>query len=459
MFRKKAIDEWALDYWLLQRYAKLCFRIYYRKIEIVNFRKIPRHKPVILAPNHQNALMDAMTLVCNMPFQSVFMARADIFKGKRLTNFLTFMNIMPIYRIRDGIENVKRNDEVFAKTTAVLNNARNPLVLFPEGNHGDRRRLRPLVKGLFRIALLAQEESGIIPAVKIVPIGIDYGHYEHFRDTLFVNIGEPIDVSDFHEEYRANPVNAINHLKEVFAEALGKLIINIRTEEYYALYMHLRDIFNEEMRKVLEIKTEKLTAKFEADKAMIDHLDRALESHPEKIRQLNNLVLPYMADLQKNRLRDWVLSKGSFSVTALVLSALLKLFLAPVFLFGFINNILPYWFSASRVRKIEDRQFHSSFKYVIGMLMFPLWYLVIAGILAILSQPAWFIILYIFLLPLAGLAAFHYYIGLRKLIAQIRYTFRKDSPGLVKLLNTRKRIISVMHDIIGVTVTTHENPR
>ena len=87
MFKKKAIDEWALDYWLLQQYAKLCIRIFYRRIEVINKHNIPVNQPVILAPNHQNALMDAMILVCNTPLQNVFLARADIFKGRLLIRF------------------------------------------------------------------------------------------------------------------------------------------------------------------------------------------------------------------------------------------------------------------------------------------------------------------------------------------------------------------------------------
>ena len=124
---------------------------------------------------------------------------------------------MPIFRIRDGIENVKKNDEVFEKTVQVLHNCNNPLGLFAEGNHGDKRRLRPLVKGLFRIAFLAQEHFGDKPGVKIVPVGIDYGHYQHFRTTLFVNMGDPIEVSQFYDDYAENPVTAINRLKDAFA--------------------------------------------------------------------------------------------------------------------------------------------------------------------------------------------------------------------------------------------------
>lgn len=449
MSRKKAIDEWALDYWLLQRYAKLCFRIYFRKIEVICTNKIPLKQPVILAPNHQNALIDAMVLVCNLPFQIVFLARADIFKGKRLVKFLTFTNIMPIFRIRDGIENVKKNDAVFAKTVQVLHNSHNPLGLFAEGNHGDKRRIRPLVKGLFRIAFLAQEPFGDKPGVKIVPIGFDYGHYQHFRTTLFVNVGDPIEVSQFYNEYAENQVSAINRLKDAFAAALSKQMIDIQTEEYYDLYMSLRKIFNDDMKKVLGITERTLEAKFEADKVMIDLLNKELDLLPENISRLNEVTKKYQAGLEKFNLRDWVLKKKSYSIPSLLLSIIVKIVLFPLFLFGSLNNSLPYWFTASRVTGIKDTQFHSSFKYAVGMILFPVWYIVIAGILAFLSLPVGLILLYVLSLPLAGLAAFTYHIQVKKLWAKIRYTLSRNTPEMNALRNHRNEILTRMHDIIN----------
>ncbi|MFO7370537.1 MAG: 1-acyl-sn-glycerol-3-phosphate acyltransferase [Bacteroidales bacterium] len=448
MFRRKAIDEWALDYWLLQSYAKLCFRVYYRKVEVVNKNRIPLNQPVILAPNHQNALMDAMVLVCKTQFQNVFLARADIFKGKRMTRFLNFLNIMPIYRMRDGIENVKRNDEVFEKTLQVLHNMHNPLGLFAEGNHGDKRRLRPLVKGLFRIGLQAQEKYGNLPAVKIIPVGIDYGHYQHFRSTLFVNVGEPIEVSSFNDTYRENPVLAINQLKESFATALSRQMIDIQTEEFYDLYMHLREIFNDEIHEELGIQETSLASKFKADKAMIELLNKELNQNPENMRSLDVLVSDYQQSVRKAGLRDWVIRKQPFTIPGLILSVLAQLILLPVFAFGFLNNWLPYRFTGSRVKNIKDTQFHSSFKYVIGMIAFPLWYLILAVVLALLSLPAWVVLLYVILLPVTGLAAFHYYICLKKLVAKIRYTLCKNSALMMHLRNTRKVISDRMLDII-----------
>ena len=450
MSRKKSIDEWALDYWLLQRYAKLCFRIYYGKITVINRQNIPHRQSVILAPNHQNALMDAMVLVCNMESQIVFLARADIFKGKFLIRILTFLNIMPVYRIRDGIENVKRNDEVFGKTVQVLRNKLNPLGLFPEGNHGDKRRLRNLVKGLFRIALMAQENAGEGPEIKIIPIGFDYGHYQHFRSSLFVNIGKPIEVSEYYGLYKENQAQAINLLKERYAGEVRKLMIDIHTEEYYATYMALRIIFNEEMRKWKDINDSSLNGRFQADKAMIEMLDQELATNPDTLSKLRQLVSGYEDGVKKAGLRDWVLHKERYSYGGLLIRALGMLILFPLFITGLISNYLPYWFVGSRIKGIKDPQFQSSFKYVIGMIAFPVWYLIIAGILCFVPVPLWIKLMYFLLLLPTGIFAFNYFIRLKKLRSQFSYTTGVDRkiPDILKIKHLRGEILDTMHDLV-----------
>lgn len=459
MFKKKAIDEWALDYWLLQQYAKLCIRIFYRRIEVINKHNIPVNQPVILAPNHQNALMDAMILVCNTPLQNVFLARADIFKGRLLIRFLTFMNIMPIYRKRDGIVNVKKNDVVFEKTIQVLHNRNNPLCLFAEGNHGDKHRLRPLVKGLFRIALQAQEKYGNKPGVKIVPIGYEYGHYENFRSTIFINIGQPIEISEFYEIYQENPVTGINTLKDKFAAALSHQMIDIQTEEFYDLYMRMREVYNDEMRLQLGIKSKTLAARHKADKIMIDALNQELEKNVDSLRQLNAMKDNYYKLLKKLKLRDWVLKKEKYSFTELIFTAVLKLVLLPVVIFGLLGNGLPYFFTGFNGNKIKDPQFRSSFKYVIGMIAFPVWYAILIAVLAIFSVPFLEILLCIVLLPLSGLIAFHYYIHLIKYTAKWRYTIQRKKPDFLQIRDLRNRIIERMYRLIKPQIMLNGNQR
>ena len=257
--------------------------LYFRKVESVNNSNLPRKMPVILAPNHQNALMDALAFCYDTELQPVFLARADIFKKKAAIAFLTDINIMPIFRIRDGISNVRKNDEIFEKSLRVIHNKLNPLCIFPEGNHGDKRRIRPLVKGIFRIAFMAQETYGETPAVKIVPVGIDYSHYQKFRSTLFLNYGKPIEISEFYPLWKANPVDAINRLRDRLSEELKKLVIHIETVEYYDLYMKLRGVYNPTMREKMGIQDNSLAGRFRADKKMIELLDQTLEKKPEDI--------------------------------------------------------------------------------------------------------------------------------------------------------------------------------
>jgi len=459
VLRKNSIDQWALDYWLLQRYAKFCCRFYYRKIVINDLENIPPNQPVILAPNHQNALMDALAMVCGTEYQVVFLARADIFKSRFLARVLTFMNIMPIYRIRDGYENVKRNDEVFDKTNQVMRNMYNPLCLFPEGNHGDRRRLRGLVKGLFRIAFIAQEEYGEKNGIKIIPLGINYGHYQHFRSTLLVNFGKPIEVAEYYSLYAENPGLAINQLKERYAAEVIKLMIHIQTEEYYQTYMSLRTIFNDEMRNRLGITDRSLTGKFKADKAMIELLNKELDSAPDHMKELDAQVSEYQSLLQMTGLRDWVIRKEKYSMAVIAGSALLKILFLPLFLAGFIGNILPYWLAASKGAKIKDTQFQSSFKFVIGMIAFPVWYLIYGGLLWVMPVNGWIKLLYFLTLPLTGLFAFHYYISLKKLKSRYIYTqgVTAGVQDILKIKRLRKNILGTMHELVNRQIADHEN--
>jgi hypothetical protein len=223
--------------------------------------------------------------------------------------------------------------------------------------------------------------------------------------------------------------------------------------------MDLREIFNNDMCRILGIYEKSLYAKFKADKVMIDLLNMELEKSPDTIKILNEIVPAYQKYLRKSRLRDWILKDQPFSVINLSFSVIAKIILLPVFLIGFLNCIIPYWLTASRVANIKDQQFHSSFKYVTGMIIFPVWSLVVAGILAFLSFPLWMIIIYILLLPLTGLAAFKYYICFRKLLGKMRFTFRKNSDGMRSLLEKRKQIIALMMDIVNRQLKSYENPR
>jgi 1-acyl-sn-glycerol-3-phosphate acyltransferase len=176
--------------------------------------------------------MDALAMLFSVKNQLVFMARSDIFK--KFATILYFLKILPIYRIRDGIDTLKKNQAVFDKTVDVLN-AYNGLVILPEGNHAGIHRLRPLKKGFARIAFQTEETGKVTEGIGVVPVGIDYDDYTHCRSRKIIVFGKPIPVADFLESYRENPAVGLNLLKNHLAGKMKKLIIDIETVEYYEI--------------------------------------------------------------------------------------------------------------------------------------------------------------------------------------------------------------------------------
>ena len=135
------------------------FRHSYRRFEQVGLDKIPTDGAVIYAPNHCNALCDALAVLSIGRERKVFVARADIFRKPLLRKILTWLKIMPIRRMRDGANAVLHNDETEQIAVETLRNGVKFCIL-PEGTHRTKHSLLPLKKGIFRIALRANEEFG-----------------------------------------------------------------------------------------------------------------------------------------------------------------------------------------------------------------------------------------------------------------------------------------------------------
>ena len=106
---KKNIEKFDLFYEILRKYVDFWHNhIYYRKVIVYGRENIDHSAHNSFAPNHQNALMDALAVLFTNSTQMVFLARADIFKKKFIAAILYFLKILPVYRIRDGFSTLKR---------------------------------------------------------------------------------------------------------------------------------------------------------------------------------------------------------------------------------------------------------------------------------------------------------------------------------------------------------------
>lgn len=375
-------------------------KIFYRRIELLNIQNIPSKGHLIFTPNHQNALMDALAILCNVNRRTVFLARSDIFKKPVVASILYFLKILPIYRIRDGYELLKKNKEIFQKTTDVISNDQCALVILPEGNHAGIRRLRPLKKGFARIAFQTEEANNYKLDIQIVPVGIDYEDYQAFRSKLIINFGKPIPVSKFYKSYQANPAIGINTIKDELASKIKPLIIDIDNEDYYDLINWGRKIYTNQTN---DPDKESLTTQ----QQIVSKLHHFLTDQPEKMVRLNEQMREYQKSLKELDLDTYERIQEMNQFILIIKSGILLL-LSPLFLYGFLNNVLPYRLTKWAAGKIKDPQFKSSFSFVVSLVAFPL-FNILQTIVMMFFISKWIWILGYFLsVPISGIFAWYY---------------------------------------------------
>ena len=90
------IYEKNLGYTLLKPYVDWCTKQSYSQCEVRGKENIPTDGAVIIAPNHCNTLMDALVILQAFRNESVFGARADMFKSPFLAKAMFFFRILPV---------------------------------------------------------------------------------------------------------------------------------------------------------------------------------------------------------------------------------------------------------------------------------------------------------------------------------------------------------------------------
>lgn len=203
---------------------------YYRKIEIVGLENVPRDKPVLFLPNHQNALIDVLLLVTDCNRKPYFLTRSDIFGIPFLNAIFDFFRMIPIYRIRDGREALSKNDAIFEKCSDILGRGE-ALSVFPEANHNLKRTVRPLSKGFTRILERTMKKYPDLD-IQLVPVGLNYKDAKGFPDEVSLHYGKPISYKSIYKK-NDNSVSTFTILKLV-TESLQKLTTHIPPEADYA---------------------------------------------------------------------------------------------------------------------------------------------------------------------------------------------------------------------------------
>jgi len=440
---RETIEKQDKLYAFLRHYVDASFRFYF-KTTIANIDNLPLDKPIILAPNHQNALMDALAILTIKKWQPVFLARSDIFKKPLLEKLLTFFKILPVYRIRDGYSTLQKNDAIFNKTIDVIK-SRTPLVILPEGNHGEQKNLRQLKKGICRIAFQTEEANDFNLDIKIIPVGLDYSNYQKMGSKLLINIGEPISLSDFYDDYKESPNKGYLKLIKHLGDKMKDVMINIESEDYYDMYITLIEIYRPQMIERLNLKNTSYN-QFLADQKTV----KLLNDNREKLNfeELSNQTEQYDKLLNKKKFRNWLFEKQQYSLAGSLLGFIAQLITLPLFLTGLITNAIPYFLPFKLSKKIKDPQFVSSIRYgSAAIVIFPIYYLLSIIIMLIFLPVKWYALVLFATSVISGRFAFFYQKWFKKNIAKFRYTILHKNKDVEELKRLRKEITTNLNTI------------
>ena len=437
---KENIEKYSAGYALVKTIAGFWHNnVFYRRVIVFGRENINPDHHLIFAPNHQNALMDALAVLFTHKGQPVFLARADIFRKKPIAAILYFFKILPVYRIRDGYSSLKGNDEIFTKTIDVLKN-KNGLVILPEGDHAGFRRLRQLKKGICRVAFQSDEETGFTLNIKLIPVGLEFSNYSRFRQVLTVVYGKPVEVSEFYDLYKKSPERALNELRSRLSEEMKSNMVHIESEEDYEAIDELRSMINGKFSD--DIKFPKIFR----DRILINKLNLLKDADPplyKRICSLSLLVKHKAKDLKTNYR---LLEKKKHPLGWLLAGMIGIIITFPLFIYGNVFNLVFLEIPNLQIRKIRDPQFHSSIRYALSLVL-AFVFLPLYLVLSLIIFSSWWLGLIVFItIPLSGLFAWNYYLEFLRITGgfRVRNYIKQKNREFDKLRKNHSELINLV---------------
>jgi 1-acyl-sn-glycerol-3-phosphate acyltransferase len=213
-------------YSVLRWIAGIALHWFYRDIRIVGADRIPESGPLLVAVNHQNALVDSLIVSWLMPQRITMTAKATLAANPFISLFFRMMRVVPLRRMSDEARNSgelpfdrSRNTEAFREILSVLHQ-NGTVLIFPEGKSHNETGLEPLKTGLARLALQARDETAL-SGLRILPVGLVFEDKSTPGTVVGAYVAEPIDLDSWPDCDRINLTDEIASRLRAVSEGAG----------------------------------------------------------------------------------------------------------------------------------------------------------------------------------------------------------------------------------------------
>ena len=427
-------------YSFLKNLCKLALRVYFRKIHIEGKDKLPTEGPFLIVANHPSSFLDPLSIAVQIKPKISFLAKGVMFKNKIVASILRGLNMVPIYRAQDNPEMLNKNADVFKSCYKKLNN-KGVIMIFPEGTSEMERRLRKIKTGAARIALGAEKECDYNLNLKIVPVGLNYTKSSRFRSEVFVNFGEPINVSEYFESYKKNEIETAHNLTERIESDIRDLMIAIDKEENDELVERIESIYKTALSQKEESENEAVKA-LKSSQAIVEAVGYFQKTDPALFDKTASKIDQYFLKLKRLKLSDKGLEKDTGNVVSQIFTSTFALILGfPLWLLGYLASYIPYKLPRVVALAITDSEaFYGALLMSLGTLFFIMFYsLEIFGIWLLFHSPIITIVFGV-ILVLSGFFAIYYARNARRLYFNFKLFTKKNVVN--KLITERKQLIN-----------------
>jgi 1-acyl-sn-glycerol-3-phosphate acyltransferase len=175
---------------LLKIFIHTALWLFCTDINIRNKHLLKQEGPLLIIANHPNSFLDAIIIGVQYTRRVYFLARGDAFTKKHHRFLLGLLNMIPVYRLREGKQFLHLNEYTFNTTVDLLSKGE-AVLIFIEGTCINSHELQPFKKGTTRI-LEGTHKLSVFPVIHIV--GIAYNQLRGIGKK--VNIGiQKMDIS------------------------------------------------------------------------------------------------------------------------------------------------------------------------------------------------------------------------------------------------------------------------
>ena len=173
-------------YRILLFLIRTALQIFCVSIRVHGKAALRQRGPLLIVANHPDSFFDALVIAANCSHPVSFLARGDVFTKPWHDFLLRALNMMPVYRQREGKEHLHKNQNSFDASVEVLKN-NGILLIFIEGTCLNKNEIQPFKKGAARI-LQQAVAAGVTPSV--LPAVITYNGFKHFGKKIYLMLGK-----------------------------------------------------------------------------------------------------------------------------------------------------------------------------------------------------------------------------------------------------------------------------